>query len=420
MDRPPLPPSRRWWIGAGLAVLIAAGVAALLLKGQFASAPAPQWTFDNQPVFLGQTIPFTWQYTAPASAESVCFEIVSARDEAFQFESRTETCTDAEHYFAGDINGARYWRVRAVDIRTGEPLSPWSPAIKVAQFESVYERIKATGELDIYASRSQDQDIFKFVKNKGVQGVDFKLSRLILDELSRRLDRAIEADWKSVAWQELLPKAGEGLADFVISSITETPEREREFHITFSDSYFCTTHALIFRAGTADGAIAAMIAGKKVGVQSATTNARLAEGLAAGGVFEVIAFPNTESLENALLGAQIDFGITDTSFARAAQLDTRLGNGMNRLDLKEFAPGDLPASLQDQQTQQYAIAVRTGEFELLDTINDVIAKAKQDGSLARAFKESAEEYEEAFGLPPGSRRQDARPWDCANQTATAQ
>jgi hypothetical protein len=100
----------------------------------------------------------------------------------------------------------------------------------------------------------------------------------------------------------------------------------------------------------------------------------------------VVMSPNTETLKNALLAGQIDFGITDTSFARSAQLDARLDNGIDRLEIKEFEPSDMPESMKSEQKQEYGLAVRAGEIGLLDAINQTIAKAKQDGTLA-AFRQ---------------------------------
>ncbi len=60
-----------------------------------------------------------------------------------------------------------------------------------------------------------------------------------------------------------------------------------------------------------------------------------------------------------------------------------------------------------------------GELELLSTIKAVIAKTKQASSLARVFKEAAEEYDEAFDLSAGSRALTERPWECLSQTAVS-
>jgi len=400
--------SSRWKAAGLLAAALVAGIAAWV----YLTRPAvPQWTFDNKPFFLGEDIPLAWTYNAPDKAASVRFEIESGADGKF----RSQACTDTHHFYVGNINATRSWRLRAVaDCETKTPVSAWSKAIAVTQFDSLYERIKATREVSIYVSNSQDQDVFKW----GDRGFDIDLAKLIVHDLAASMGQTLKPVWKPVEWKELLPKARDGLADFAISSITRTAYREQNVPIAFSDSYFCTTHALIYRAGTPEGDIGDIIAGKTVGAQRETTNSHLAELLNERDLFKLEPFANTESLKNALMASRIDFAVTDTSFAHAAQLDTRLGNGMDRLTFKEFERDDLPPSMQDQQTQNYAIAVRKGEFQLLKAIDDTIAKAKQDGALAALFKAAAEQYERANDYAPGSRSLGERPWECSSQTVS--
>ncbi len=91
-------------------------------------------------------------------------------------------------------------------------------------------------------------------------------------DLSERMGRDVKLILNAVEWKRLLPQAGSGVADFAISSITKRPYREQEFPIRFSESYFCTTHALLYRSDSPDRPIREMIAGKTVGAQSDTTN----------------------------------------------------------------------------------------------------------------------------------------------------
>ena len=207
----------------------------------------------------------------------------------------------------------------------------------------------------------------------------------------------------------------QGIVGQLISSISKTPRRERQSSIKFTDSYYCTTYALIHRVGTQDGRIRDMVKGKTVGVQRETTSSDLAGKLAGDGLFSIKGFDNMESLENALVESRIDLGVTDTSFARSAQLDMRLSNGVDRLKFKEFGQEDLPL-IQDERTQEYAIAVQKGEIELLGAINETLAKAKQDGELARLFKTAAEQYEAFKHFSPGSLSLGQRPWECFSPT----
>ena len=326
------------------------------------------------------------------------FELSSSNDARFGADTRMETYADGDRKFVAHINATRFWRVRAVESRTNEPLSHWSLAIRITQYDSAYDRIKATGKVRIYVSNAEIQGTFKWVDAKKLRGFDIELSKLIVDELSRRIGRPLEeVQPVSVLWTELLETPRKGLADFIISSITKLETRKRDFGIEFSEPYYCTTHALIYRAGAPDRTIREMIAGKNVGVQDKTTNARLAEELAKETAFHLKTFDTTETLINALMRSEIDYGIADIPFAVSAQIGRRSG-GQDRLGFKTFRDEDFPASVPEaERVEEYAIAVRGGEHQLLSVIDGVIGKAKQDGTLARLFKEATQEFEDDPG-----------------------
>ncbi|MGH6736665.1 MAG: TIR domain-containing protein [Methyloceanibacter sp.] len=410
----PEPGPRRWPLVAGLVALVLIAALAYIIRDRFVSPAAPHWTIAGDSAYLGEDVRLAWTYDPPKPGMSLRFELESAGDQDFDTGRSAPICTDSNPYFVGNLNGTRFWRVRAVtDCVDKTPVSAWSEPIAVTQYESVYDRIKATGKANIYVSNSQDQDVFKW----GDHGFDIKLAKLILRDLSTVMDRPITPSWRSVPWPKLLPSAGDGTADFVISSITKKRERERKFNVVFSESYFCTTHALIYPANLADAPIADLIAGKKVGVQGDTTNAALADALTQDLGIAVVTLPNTETLRNELLNGQIDFAITDTTFARSAQLDARLDSGLDRLKVKEFELADMPNAIKDEHRQEYGLAVRRGEVGLLAAIDKSLAKAKEDGTLAALFKAASEEYELAKGYRPGSRGLGAHPWECVSQTA---
>ena len=254
------------------------------------------------------------------------------------------------------------------------------------------------------------------VDDKGLRGFDIGLAKLIVDELSVRIGRSLEMLPIPVPWIQLLDTPRKGQSDFIISSITKLERRKRDFAIEFSESYFCTTHTLIYRVGAADRPVREMIAGKIVGVQDKTTNARLAEELAKESSFHLKTFDTTETLINALMRSEIDYGVADIAFAVAAQIGSRL-SGRDRLGFKTFTNEDFPASIPDEErVEEYAIAVRAGEHELLNVIDGVIGKAKQDGTMTRLFKDAAQEFEHARGVTGSSRDGDTakdRPWLCS-------
>jgi ABC-type amino acid transport substrate-binding protein len=404
--------SPRWaGLALGLAAIAALAVGAFLLWAPSGSA-APQWTFANKPFFLGDAIPLEWSFT-PASAGSLRFEIQSASDEDFEADAGEPLCTDSNPYLVRNVNATRYWRVRAVsDCTARTPQSAWSEPVKVTQFESAYDRIAATGTVDIYVSNSQDQDLFKW----GDHGFDIMLGKLIVSALGARMGKPLGETWTSVDWKALLPEARERKPDFVISSITRTDERMREYRIAFSQPYFCTGYALLYRMGVAPAPIGQMITGRTVGVQSQSTNATLGGLLAQDGSFKLETFRDLDSLIDALFGGRIDFAIVDEAFARSAQLKMRLANGMDRLAFEVFGPADVPAGLPGGAKQEYAIAVPDIDVQLLAAIDETIAKAKEDGTLADFYKRAAAEYEATHGKGRQAGLGE-RPWVCRTATA---
>jgi polar amino acid transport system substrate-binding protein len=399
---------RSWILSGSLAAVLMVGLA-FWAYDRIPVSTVPQWAFDNKPVYLGERIPLAWTYRPSSPSASARFEVES-RVAAGMFS--LEGCTDTEHYYVDRINGTREWKVRAVaDCETKTPVSGWSQAITVTQYDSVYQRIKSKGQADIFVSASQDQDVFKW----GDQGFDIDLTKRVARDLSARLGHELKLAWRPVPWEKLLPAVDDGSADLAISAITKTSRREKTFSIQFTDGYYCTTYALIYRVGTQEGQIHDMVKGKTVGVQRDTTSSDLANKLAGDGLFSVKEFDNTESLQNALLESRIDLGVTDTSVAQSAQLGMRLSNGLDRFKFKEFGQEDLP-SMQDERTQEYAIAVHKGEIELLSAVNETLAKAKQDGELASLFKTATEKYEAFRHFSPGSRSLGERPWECFSPT----
>jgi ABC-type amino acid transport substrate-binding protein len=420
----------RW--SYGLVGALAAAVLATLVGLFFldivprparSTAPIPRWDLSGD-TFIGGPIPLAWKFDRSAllnldgskSEASILFELQSSNDARFGADTRLETYADGDRKYVARINATRFWRVRAVESRTKNPLSHWSLAISITQYDSAYARIKATGDVLVYVSNAEIQGTFKWVDNKGLRGFDMALAKLIVDELSVRIGRSLEMRPKPVPWIQLLDTPRKGQSDFILSSITKLERRKREFGIEFSEPYYCTTHALIYQVGAPDRTIREMIAGKTVGVQDKTTNARLAEELAKEIAFHLKAFDTTETLIDALMRSEIDYGVADTPFAVSAQIGRRLG-GKDLLGFKTFRNEDFPASIpEEERVEEYAIAVRGGEHELLSAIDSVIGKAKQDGTMTRLFKDATQEFEHTQGVTGSSRDGDTakdRPWLCS-------
>ncbi len=419
-------PSRRlllYGLSGIVAVVVAALIALFIIDAaQFGTAtttPGPKWTFSGD-LFIGQPIPFALKYDRGAVGQyndsSILFELESANDVRFAPDSRTKTYADGDHKYVSRINSIRYWRVRAVESGAKKPISDWSTVVRITQYDSAYERIRSTGNVQVYVSNAEVQGPFKWVDAEGFRGFDIMLAERIREQLATRLGNPLKLVPNPVSWASLLDMPRQGRADYIISSITRLEHRQRDFQIEFSDTYYCTTHALIYRVGTPDLAIGDLIRGKSVGVQEKSTNAVLAEELLKGNSFRLETFANTEAMTLALLNRRIDYAVADPLFAVAAQFRSR-ASGKDQLAFKEFKKADFPPTFPDElRVQNYAIAVRAGEDDLLNTINGVIETAKRDGSLMGLLIEATREFEDAHGVERGSRGGYApsdRPWECA-------
>ena len=420
-------PSRRNLILAcaiigGILAILAGGLSfALWPHAKTAANTIPHWSFKGN-LFVGQPIPLAWTYDQRGNAGDsgkaplpILFEIASAADTNFKSDNHVETYADGSHKFIGRVNATRYWRVRAVDGQSKAPLSGCSDIAEITQYDSAFDRIKATRKILVYVSNAENQGFFKWVNDRGFQGFDISLAKLIADSASKTFGATIAPVLVPVPWGDLLRTPADGGADLLISSISKRDDRRGQFRIDFSDTYYCATQALMFRQGTPEGPIRDMVAGKTIGVQESTTTEKLANDMAEGNMFHVKGFDTTENLVSALLQYQVDFGLVDTPFAFVAQLQNRAGD-RSLLATKELTTEDFPSNIPKQeQSEEYAVVVRQGEFELLSLVNQVIAAAKRDGSLVRLLDQAVRDYATAFGTSDDVEKAAERPTpsDCA-------
>jgi len=212
-----------------------------------------------------------------------------------------------------------------------------------------------------------------FELNKGGKIVGFDVD--IVEEIAKDLgvkQEIVDTPFEGIQSGEDLST---GKCDIVAAGITITDVRETA--LDFSAPYFDATQALLVKA---DSKIATLddLAGKKVGVQAATTGQIYAKDEAKGA--ELVEFEDLALLETAVQTGQVDAAINDNGvlfdFAR------------NNPDVKvatEFATGE-----------QYGLGVKTGNTALLDAVNKTLERIKGDGTYDTI-------YEKWFGTAPASK-----------------
>jgi ABC-type amino acid transport substrate-binding protein len=423
------PPARHYRLWATMTAMVVCGAVASVLSGfvplPSRLGPGPKWQVDSK-TFVGEPAKLKWNYqTSERGAKpGIRFELQNGSDNRFTdgYHMYLEPISILGNYGQSieGINGSRFYRVRAVDPGM-HPLSEWSPDITITQFDSAYRRIPAIGKVRVGISDSTYQNMFKWEDKKDLRAMGFEASlvRAIIAELpaatNNRL-QPLEPEFIKRPWLELLDMLRSGQADMVIAAISKTKDREEKKEIRFSDTYFCTTQALLYRVSEANHSVRRMLAGKRVGYQDGTTSGRLAEALSQEIKFELKLLPRTEDIIHAVTVGDVDLAITVVPFAAAAERDQR-AIGESHIAYKDFTRADFPASFpKDEQFDKYAIAVHRSDADFLRDLNTAITKLKREDKLTHLIETAAREYDEEKNIPQNIRNDGHplrdRPWEC--------
>jgi polar amino acid transport system substrate-binding protein len=163
-----------------------------------------------------------------------------------------------------------------------------------------------------------------------------------------------------------------GQCDLAAAGMTITDKRKQKFD--FSAPYFEATQALLVKAGSPIKDFS-NVAGKKIGVQSATTGADYAKANAKGA--EIVTFDDLALEEQAVKNGSVDAGVND--------------NGV-LYDFVKTNP-DTAVAIEFKTNEFYGIGVKQGSTQLLQTINDALKASATDGTYAQI-------YQKWFGKAP--------------------
>ena len=209
---------------------------------------------------------------------------------------------------------------------------------------------------------SPDYPPFENLENGEYVGLDMDLGRAIAEELG------LECEYTNIDFDGIVPAivAG-GQADAGLSGISITPDREEQ--VDFSTPYYVDNQAVAVMSDntaiTEDNAAEALNQeGVKIAVQSGSTGEEHA-----GEYFpnaEIVSFPN----------------FTDCFAAvQAGQADAVCGNIAVVEQMLASAYDNEHVVYTSATGEEYAIAVSKDNPELLEALNDAIAKLDEDGTL---------------------------------------
>ena len=201
---------------------------------------------------------------------------------------------------------------------------------------------------------------YEYVDGEECKGIDIEIAQAIADAMGKKL----EVD--DIDFDSIIPAITTGKADMALAGMTVTDERKE--NVDFSDSYATGVQVIIVPEDSDITGPDDLANDKMIGVQQGTTGHIYCSDTPEKGGFgedHVTAYPNGASAIQALQTGKVDAVVIDNEPAKAFVAENP---GLKILDTEYV-------------TEDYAIAVKKGNTELLDQINETLAKVKADGTL---------------------------------------
>ncbi|MGC4806684.1 basic amino acid ABC transporter substrate-binding protein [Micromonospora sp. DT233] len=198
-----------------------------------------------------------------------------------------------------------------------------------------------------------------------VTGFDVELMDLVAKELGVTQE-IVDTPFEGIkSGQDL----NTGKCDAAAAGMTITEERQKVMN--FSAPYFDATQALLVKAGKPYKSLDDL-RGRKLGVQAATTGRDYARKFEKEKDLRLVEFEDLAALQQAVANGQVEAAVNDlpvwTEYLRKN-------------------PGGFVVAAEFDTGEQYGFSVKKdGNPELLKKINEVLAKARQDGSYDTIYE----------------------------------
>ena len=211
----------------------------------------------------------------------------------------------------------------------------------------------------LYVGTNAEFKPYEYLENNKMVGFDIELMELLGKELG------YEIKWQDMSFDGLLPALQMKKIDAVIAGMSATPERKKA--VAFSKSYFKAKQVVITKGVDKSLKSFKDLAGKKVGVMLGFTGDTVVSEIK--GV-KVERFNASYAAIMALSQNKVDAVVLDSEPAKKYTANN-----------KQFVIASIPAEEED-----YAIAVRKNDKELLDKINAALDKIKANGEYDKLLK----------------------------------
>ena len=199
---------------------------------------------------------------------------------------------------------------------------------------------------------------FEWGEGTGVQGFDVDIGNEICKDIG------YDAKWVKIPFERLFEILKNGEAELVISAISITEARKKDF--AFSEPYFDSSNTIAKRKDNEAIKDLASLSGKKVGVQSSTTGHKFAETQKTASNITIVKFATLDDALGGLNRGEVDAVIGDEPILTYSMY-------------KSF--GNLMTTGTRLTSEQYGVMLRKEETELLAKVNGTISRMKKSGDL---------------------------------------
>lgn len=175
---------------------------------------------------------------------------------------------------------------------------------------------------------------------------------------------------KHVGWDPMMAGLENGTIKAAIAGITMNDERKKQFD--FTAPYFTAKQFILMKNSAPTVKTIADLKGKKIGVQSGTTGQALVEEKFGKGYEGLKGFEEIASAIDDMNNGRVDAVVADNAVIKKFKEKLQLN------DVKIIEDTTI-------NNEQYGIAVKKGNKELLDKLNKGLETVKADGTYDKLY-----------------------------------
>ena len=237
---------------------------------------------------------------------------------------------------------------------TAAPAATTAAAAETKAAEAAPAAVKTVQEGKLVMCTNAEFPPYEYHDNNTIVGIDAEICAAIAEKMG------LELEIEDIAFDSIIPEISSGKADIGAAGMTVTEDRKQ--NVDFSETYAKASQVIIV---TEDSEVKGFedLQGKKVGVQTGTT-----------GDIYVTGDLGDECVERYAKGMEAVQALSQT------KIDAVVIDGEPAKKYISEVPG-LKILDESYTDEEYAIAIRKGNTELLDAVNKAIGELKADGTL---------------------------------------